>query len=87
MLSLTSFHAAIRRDSISLLRFPFFSYFQVFSREIPLNCSFLVSNQLFFLPFLFSGYFCSVDTCIVCIVDGSSDQPSSALFYEIFESY
>ena len=26
--------------------------------------------QLFFFLFLFSGYFCSVDSCVVCIVSG-----------------
>ena len=40
----------------------------------------------FFFPFLFSGYFHSVDLCVVNIVSGGCNQSSSALFYAIFES-
>ena len=36
--------------------------------------------------FLFSGYFCFVDTCNFCIVSGRCDQSSPALFYVVFES-
>ena len=36
-----------------------------------------MSIQLFFFSFLFSGYFCSLDTCEVCIVYGRWNQSSS----------
>ena len=38
-----------------------------------------MSIQLFFFPFLFSGYFCSVDAGVVSIVSGDCNQHSSAL--------
>ena len=36
--------------------------------------------KLFFFLFLFSGYFCFVDTYVVCIVSGRCKQSSIALF-------
>ena len=50
------FSAAIRRDSVSLLRFPFLVW--------DVTCSSLkTSIELFFFPFLFSGYFCYCSSC------------------------
>ena len=72
------FWAAIRGDSVSLLRFPFLSHIHVF-------LLLKTSIDLFSFPFLFSGYFHSVDPCVVSIVSGGSDQSSSALFYVIFD--
>ena len=40
-----------------------------------------MSIQLFFFPFLFSGDFCSVDACVVCIVSGGCNQSSSDAFF------
>ena len=45
-----------------------------------------MSIQLFSVLFLFSGYFCSVDACVVCIVSDGCNQSSSSLVYVIFES-
>ena len=53
------FCAAIRRDLVSLKRFPFLTHVHVFS--------FKTSIQLFFFPFLFSGYFRSVDPRVVSL--------------------
>ena len=44
-----------------------------------------ISIQLFFLNFLFSGYFCSVDACVVCIVSGHCNRSSSAFLNGVFE--
>ena len=43
------FWAAIRRDSVSLLRFPFFSHVQIFTWAISLVC---------FLTYAYSYYYC-----------------------------
>ena len=40
--------------------------------------------ELFFFPFLFPVYFCSVDACVVSIVSGNCNQSSSLLFYIVF---
>ena len=77
--------AAIRRDPVSLLRFPFLSYVQVFSYEI--SClSLKMSIELLFFPFLFSGHFCSVDTYAACIVSAGCNQSSSMIFYVVFNA-
>ena len=74
------FCAAIRRDLVSLLRFSFLCYVHV-------ACSSLnMSIQLFFFPFLFSGYFCSIDPCVVSTVSGGCNQSSLVIFYVVFES-
>ena len=51
-------------------------YFACFSLEM--------SIHLFFFPFLFSGYFCSVGICVVCIDSSGCNQFSSALFCVMF---
>ena len=43
-----------------------------------------MSKQLFLFPFLFSGYFYSVNACVVYIVSVLCYQSSSALFYVVF---
>ena len=50
------FCAVIRRDSLSLLRFPFFSLGKI---------SLEISIQLFFFLIFFSSYCCSFDPCVV----------------------
>ena len=74
------FCAAIRSDSVSLLRFPFLSHVQVFSSEISLVCLRKCLYCRCSYHFLFSCYFCSVDPYVVCIVSGRGNQPYSALF-------
>ena len=70
------FCVAIRKDSVSLFRFPFLSHVQVFSCET-LFIAWNVHKVV--LPPIF-GYFCSVDACVVCVVSGCCNQFSSALF-------
>ena len=75
------FCAAIRRNSVSLLRFPLLIPIQLY----PSAClSLEISIELFFFPFLFSGYFCSVDACVDCIVSNHCIQSSFALSYVVF---
>ena len=77
---MVSFCAAIRRDSVSLLMFPFLGHVHVFSCEIslvsrlkrPLSC--------------FSGYYRSAGHRVISIVSGGCNQSSYVLFYVIFES-
>ena len=73
------FYAAIRRDSVTLLRVPFLRNLQVFSSEISFAVAWNVRTVVLF-PFLFSSYFCSVDTCVVCIVSGGCNQSFSRVF-------
>ena len=73
------FCAAIRKDSVSLLRFLcLVKDFACLTLEI--------SIQLFFFPFLFSDYFCSVDACLICIVSDHCNQSFSIilLLWEFF---
>ena len=70
------FCAAIRRNLISLLMFPFLSHVQDFSSQISLVWHLILSIQLFFFSFLLRSYFCSVDLCVVCIVSGGCNQSS-----------
>ena len=56
------FCATIRRDSVSLLRFPFFRNVQVFSCEISLVCHSCFSFHFRFLVIFFCWYFC----CLYC---------------------
>ena len=43
-----------------------------------------MSLQLFFFPFLFPGYFCSVDACVVWIISGDCNLSFSQLFHVVF---
>ena len=45
-----------------------------------------VSFELFFFPFLFFVYFCSVNDSVVCIAFDGYNQFSSALVFVVFES-
>ena len=81
------FCAVIRRDSVSLLRFPFHRYVQVFSCEISHVCHLKQPYHCFFFPFLFSNYFCSVNPRVVCIVSGCCNKTHTALFHVVFESF
>ena len=62
------FCLAIRRDSASLLRFP---YSQPFPSILAWDLACLSLDmpiQLFFFPSMFSGYFCSVDACDILLL-------------------
>ena len=78
--------AAIRRDSVSLLRLPFLYHVQVFSCDISLVCRLKCSYSCFssLCPFFDCSYF--VDACVVCISSGRWNQSSSAFLNVIFES-
>ena len=66
------FSAAIRINSVSLLRFPFLCYVQVFSCEMSLK----IFLELFFFSLLFTGNCRSAGPHVVSIVSGG--QSSSA---------
>ena len=51
------FWAALIRDWVSFLRFPFLSHILVFSLEMSFFLSIKMSIKLFFFPFLFSSYY------------------------------
>ena len=64
------FFAAIRRDSVSLLKFPFLSYIQVFSSDISVVCRLKYPYNCFYFYFCFLVIFCSIDSCVIYIVSG-----------------
>ena len=70
------FRAAIRKDSISLKVSPCPSFLVWDVAYLSLE----ISIELFFFPFWFSGYFRSVDVCVVCIVVSGCNQSSSVVF-------
>ena len=73
------FYAAIRRDSVSLVKFLFYPR----PSFLAWNFTFLsleISMHLFFFTFLFSSYCCSVDPCIACVVSSWYNQSFFALF-------
>ena len=65
------FYAAIKRDSVSLFRFPFRSHVQVFSCEISPVCRLKYPYSCFFLPFLFPCYCCSI--CLYVAIAATGD--------------
>ena len=85
LLLLTLFCAAIKRHSVSLLRFPFLCHVHIFSYLIFLVCC------LKYLYSCFSSYFCHLDFKIIVVlsviisndiaVTGCSNQSFFALFY------
>ena len=60
------FCAAVRRDSVSRWRFPFFSHIQLFSYELSLVCCLKYQSNCFFSS-LFSSNYCSCDSFVVCV--------------------
>ena len=66
---------ATMKKTVSLVSFPFLSHCQGFSCKISLFLSLEMSMQLFYFPFLFSSYCCSVDPCV-----GSDHYNQSLLF-------
>ena len=76
---------AIRRDSVSLISFPFLSHVQVFSCKILFICHLKYTQCCFPSRFCFL-VICSIDDCVVRGCSDGCDQYSSALVYLIFES-
>ena len=75
-----------RRDTVSLLSFPF-SSLRPRILEWGVSCySFKRSVQLFFFLLIFSGYFHSADPHVVSIASGGYNQSSTALIYVVFQS-
>ena len=72
------FGAAIRKDSVSLLSFPFHNH-SMFSREM-LLVGRLKRQLMFFFSLFFSGYCHSVSPRIVSIVSGGCNQSASKIF-------
>ena len=81
---LVLFCAAIRRDSVSLLKFPFLSNIQVLSCEM-LFISRLKCPLSFFFPFSFSSHCNSVGLRAVSIVSANNYQSPFVLFYVVLE--
>ena len=79
------FFVAIKRDSVSLLRFPFHSHVHVFLFKMLLVCRLKQPQSCFFLPH-FSGYYRSAAPRVVSIISGGYNHSSSALLYVVFES-
>ena len=77
--------AAIRRDSVSLLRLPFLSQVQVLSCEM-VFISRLKRPLSYFPPFLFSSYCRSIVYRVVSIVSDGCNQSSFVFFYVVLES-
>ena len=69
--------AAIRRDSVSFLKFPFLSHVQVFSCEM----SFISRLKSFFFPFLFPYYCHSIGHRVIIIVFDSLISPPLCYYY------
>ena len=80
------FMLPIRRDSVSLLKFPFLSHVQVLSCEMFIYWSFKTPMELFSFPFLFPSYCYSVIYSVVSIVSDGRNQFSFVFFYVVFES-
>ena len=79
------FWATIRRDSVSLLKFPFLSHVQILSCEILLISRLKRPWSCF--PSHFPHSFChSVIYRVVSIVSGGRNQCSFVFFYVVFES-
>ena len=76
------FWTTVKRESVSLLSFPFFINVHVFLWEMSLN----TFMQLFFFLLLFSGYFRSFDPRMIRIVSSGSNKSSSMIFYVVFKS-
>ena len=81
------FYAAIRRDSVSLLKFPFLSHVQVIMRGCHVrSCLLVVSNVQLYFPFLFPSYCHSVVYRLVSIVSDGCNQSFFVFFDVVFES-
>ena len=73
--------AAIRRDSVSLLKFPFLCHIQVLSSEMLFISRLKPPIELFSFPFLFPSYCHSVVHRVLSIVSGGCNEYSLFFFY------
>ena len=73
--------AAIRRDSICLLKFPFFSHVQVLLCEMLFISRFKMSIELFSFPFLFPSYCHSVVHRVNSFVSDGCNESSIVFLY------
>ena len=81
------FCAAVGKDSVSLLKFPFLSHVQVLSYEIVFISRLTPPPiELFSFPFLFLSYFHSVVHCVIIIVSDGCNESSIVFLYIVFES-
>ena len=87
MVFMALFRSAIRRDWVSLSKFPFLCHILVFLCEISFVSRFKTSIELFSFPCLFSGEFCFVRPRFVSIVSSGCNQFSSLLFNEVFKLF
>ena len=68
-------YATFKRDSVSLLRFPFHSLIKVFRCEILAVCRLFMdwnTHTVVVFPFLFPSFRCCIDTFVVCNDSGLS---------------
>ena len=79
--------AAIRRDSVSLLKFPFLSHVQVLSCEILFTSRLNCPIELFSFPFLFPSYCHSVVHRVLSFVSSDCNESSFVCLYIVFESF
>ena len=74
------FSAAIGRDSVSLIKFPFLSHVHVLSYEMLFISRLKTPIKLFSFPFLFPSYYHSVIYRVVSIVFDCRNQSSIVFF-------
>ena len=76
-------HPVVSSLILFLWKFAAFAYYVIdfFVSFTPWPKTFI---EFIFFPFLFSGYFRSVDPCVVSTVSGGCNQSSSALFLNVF---
>ena len=79
------FCTAIRRDSVSFIKFPFLSHVQVLSCEMSFDSRFKRPYSCF-PSHVFPSYCHSIDLRVVSIVTGGCNQTSFVLFYIVLES-
>ena len=80
------FCAAIRRDSVSLLKFPFLSHVQVWSCEMLFISCLKTPINLFSFLFSFPSYCYSVVHRVISIISDGCNEYSIVFLYIVFES-
>ena len=79
-------YAAIRRDSVSLLKFPFLSRVKILSCEILFISRLNPPIELFSFPFLFPSYCHSVVHRVLSFFSGGCNESSFVFLYIVFGS-
>ena len=80
------FCATIRRDSVSILKFPFLTHVLVLSCEMVFISRLKRPQSCFVSHFLFNSYCHSIVYRVVNIVSDGCNQSSSVFSYVVFES-